>query len=168
MDQISIVRSNLQKKMIRKRSIDEKFMDILLSGTSATLVIQNDSTRNIYVSWVGDSMFTICSSNNTPKTCKSKQCQKKCSHALPHRASRQKEKFRIFGNKGEIRITDDYYHRVFLRGRVYPGMKTTRSIGDLLAHQIGVTSEPDFIHYKISGDKYLIVGTDCLWESFTP
>ena len=86
----------------------------------------------------------------------------------PHIAKLQSEKFRIFGQKGEIRQTDDSIHRVFLRGRIYPGMKTTRSIGDLLAHQIGVTSEPSFKYVDVNHtDKFLIVGVDCLWDNFS-
>ena len=145
--------------MIKQRDEDENLIDILLSGTSATLIVQNE--RQFYASWVGDSMFTICTTNNLPK--------QQCSEAMPHIATSKKEKFRIFRNKGEIRETDDMCRRVFRRGRAYPGLKTTRSIGDLLAHQIGVTSEPDFTSFKTSAsDKYLVVGVDCLWEHFTP
>ena len=41
--------------MIKKRQDDEKYFDILLSGTSATLIIQNDFKKQIFVAWVGDS-----------------------------------------------------------------------------------------------------------------
>ena len=61
-----------------------------------------------------------------------------------HKASDETEAFRIYSNMGEIRETSDGEQRVFLRARMYPGLKTTRSVGDLLAHQIGVTSEPSF------------------------
>jgi hypothetical protein len=39
-------------------------------------------------------------------------------------------------------LQGDKKPRVYVRGRMYPGLSTTRSLGDLLAHQIGVTSEP--------------------------
>ena len=64
--------------MIKNRHDEEKYFDILLSGTSATVVIQNDNTKQIYVAWVGDSKFTICS-NNTIKAA--------CANIIPHRAN---------------------------------------------------------------------------------
>lgn len=160
-DPISTIRSNVQKKLIKQRDDDEKMIDILLSGTSATLVIQNDATKQIHVSWVGDSMFTVCTGSDTPKKAKNN------AQVWPHKATMEKERFRIFSSKGEIRQNNDFYHRVYMRGRLYPGMKTTRSIGDLLAHQIGVTSEPDFVSYHLSfSDKWFIVGVDSLWKYF--
>ena len=112
------------------------------------------------MAWVGDSKFTICSTNNIIKN--------NCANIQAHHANVRNERFRIFGNNGEIRETFDGIHRVFLRGRIYPGLKTTRSIGDLLAHQIGVTSEPEIKQIPLQlGDKYMIVGVDCLWEYFS-
>ena len=52
---------------------------------------------------------------------------------------------------------------------MYPGLKVSRTIGDLISHQIGVISQPktqivDFAQ----NDKLLVVGTAGLWESLTP
>jgi len=53
---------------------------------------------------------------------------------------------RIYKNRGEVRtsytLSGDSKPRVYVRGRTYPGLSMTRSLGDLLAHHIGVTSEP--------------------------
>lgn len=32
---------------------------------------------------------------------------------------------------------------------MYPGLTISRSLGDLIAHQIGVTSEPEFVSYEL-------------------
>ena len=48
---------------------------------------------------------------------------------------------------------------------MYPGLKTTRSIGDLLAHQIGVTSEPNFDSQQISSEKCFVLGTPGLFDT---
>jgi hypothetical protein len=32
--------------------------------------------------------------------------------------------------------------RIYVRARMYPGLSISRSLGDILAHHIGVTSEP--------------------------
>jgi len=52
---------------------------------------------------------------------------------------------------------------------MYPGLKVTRTIGDLIAHQIGVTSEPNTRVINISSnDKFLVMGTDGLWDFLSP
>jgi hypothetical protein len=42
--------------------------------------------------------------------------------------------FRIYDNRGEVRQTNDGKHRIFLRARMYPGLKVSRTIGDLIPH----------------------------------
>jgi hypothetical protein len=63
-----------------------------------------------------------------------------------HTPENPSELHRIYQNKGEVKsglaLSGDKKPRVYVRGRMYPGLSTTRSLGDLLAHQIGVTSEP--------------------------
>ena len=76
---------------------------------------------------------------------------------------------RVYNNRGEIRETHDGLSRIFLRGRMYPGLKISRTIGDLIPHQIGVTSEPDFKVVKLSQyDKFCMLGTDGLWDFIGP
>jgi len=52
---------------------------------------------------------------------------------------------------------------------MYPGLKISRTLGDLISHQIGVTSEPDIkIMNLSSNDKYFIAASDGLWEFIGP
>mmetsp|Transcript_15440 Transcript_15440/g.22758 ORF Transcript_15440/g.22758 Transcript_15440/m.22758 type:complete len:116 (+) Transcript_15440:738-1085(+) len=46
------------------------------------------------------------------------------------------------------------------------GLGMSRSLGDLLAHEVGVTEEPQIFHYTIDfkADKFIIVGTDGIWD----
>ena len=86
-----------------------------------------------------------------------------------HQPNVQTEMHRIYDNRGEIREAEDGRQRIFLRARMYPGLKVSRTIGDLISHQIGVISQPktqivDFAQ----NDKLLVVGTAGLWESLTP
>ena len=67
-----------------------------------------------------------------------------------HKPDNDEEKFRIYNEKGEIRETSDGLARVFLRARMYPGLKISRTIGDLIPHQIGVISEPSFVAHTIN------------------
>ena len=85
-----------------------------------------------------------------------------------HTALLEEEKFRIYSNRGEIRETSDGLQRIFLRGRMYPGAKVTRSFGDFISHHIGVTSEPQIKMVDLSSnDKFFIVGSGGFWEALS-
>ena len=49
---------------------------------------------------------------------------------------------------------------------MYPAYKISRSLGDLIPHQIGVVSEPSFyVHtLKSSYDKYFVLASEGLWD----
>jgi len=69
------------------------------------------------------------------------------------------EKSRIFTSGGEVRKTgmDEY---VYVRGRLYPQLHVTRTIGDLIGHVIGVTSLPFIKEYDITQiDSFLLLST---------
>ena len=52
---------------------------------------------------------------------------------------------------------------------MYPGLSISRSLGDLLAHHIGVTSEPQVAVREIeSGDKFMTIATDGVWSHLAP
>ena len=54
---------------------------------------------------------------------------------------------------------------MFLRGKDYPGLNMSRSIGDLLANSVGVLNVPDVKEYKIGADDlFLLVCSDGIWE----
>ena len=47
---------------------------------------------------------------------------------------------------------------------MYPGLATTRSIGDLVTHQIGMKSEPTIKSQLIeSTDKFMVLGSSSLF-----
>lgn len=51
---------------------------------------------------------------------------------------------RIYKNGGETRQGPaDKKAKIYQRTRMYPALKVSRSLGDLLAHHIGVKSEPN-------------------------
>ena len=59
--------------------------------------------------------------------------------------------------------------KIYVRARMYPGLQITRSLGDVLAHNIGVTSEPTvFIDDIKSEDKFITVATDGIWRNLGP
>jgi serine/threonine protein phosphatase PrpC len=55
-----------------------------------------------------------------------------------------------------------------LKGRCYPGLAMSRSIGDVTAKKVGVISDPEIIEYTITGDcKFVVIATDGVWEFLT-
>jgi len=55
--------------------------------------------------------------------------------------------------------------RVWAEGKDYPGCAFTRSLGDYLAEDIGVTAEPEMLSTRLtSDDRVLIIATDGIFE----
>lgn len=45
-----------------------------------------------------------------------------------------------------------------------PGLAMSRSIGDLVAKQVGVIAEPEILRYKIPNNGFILIGSDGLWD----
>lgn len=149
------------RQRVSRRAKDEEMFDNLLSGTTATLVIQ--TPKKLYLGWIGDSMAHIW------RNVSEKQSGQFATNVM-HKPDLKSEAYRIYDKRGEVRQTNDNEQRVFLRSRMYPGLKVTRTIGDLISHQIGVISEPQTRVIKINpmNDKIFILGTDGLWDFISP
>ena len=54
----------------------------------------------------------------------------------------------------------------WLKNKQVPGLAMTRSIGDLVAGSVGVTSEPEIQVFNCltTQDKALIIASDGLWD----
>ena len=56
-------------------------------------------------------------------------------------------------------------YRVWMKGRDYPGLAMSRSIGDLKAKEIGVIPDPGIMEYDLcESSKYIIIGSDGVFE----
>ena len=82
-----------------------------------------------------------------------------------------REKERIIKCGGEVeKMVDEKGlgvgpFRVWAKGKSYPGLSMSRSIGDMDAKLVGVIPNPEFIEYKIdSKAKYMIICSDGIWE----
>eukprot|EP01070_Trichotokara_eunicae_P007223 Trichotokara_eunicae@DN5325_c0_g1_i1.p1 len=86
-----------------------------------------------------------------------------------HKPNSEHEKKRIIASGGQVkRLEGDIPHRVFLKGRLYPGLAMSRAIGDTVGVQAGVTSEPEVSEVPIAQeDVFVIVASDGVWEFIT-
>ena len=143
----------------------EKF-DCEMSGTTCVIVIQLD--ENLICANTGDSRAILVydeSQSNNLKNSKVFPLSHDAKPDLP------REKERIIKCGGEVeKMVDEKGlgvgpFRVWAKGKSYPGLAMSRSIGDMDAKLVGVIPNPEFIEYKIdSKAKYIIVCSDGIWE----
>ena len=87
--------------------------------------------------------------------------------SVDHKPSNADERKRIINAGGRVAPRQDYGPaRVwFGYNQTTLGLAMSRSLGDGMAHRIGVSHEPDLYHYKIHPhDLFLIMATDGLWD----
>ena len=75
---------------------------------------------------------------------------------------------RIYESGGELReLAGEDKARIFVKGKYYPALITTRSLGDEIASQIGVKSNPHISTYKLEDriNYYLLLCTDGIFNA---
>ena len=157
------------KKVIKELDFraNECNFDLSLSGTTCLLLfILNNNT--LVCSNIGDSMCCLFSCSN----------EDRWIHeilSVIHKPDIPSEKERIISNGGVIHPYYDEYgiyegpDRVYIKGKTYPGLSLSRSIGDLESEKIGIISEPDIIYKKLdSTNKYIVMGSDGLFDVIKP
>jgi serine/threonine protein phosphatase PrpC len=156
------VLEDIEYELLKKRAEKEqKYFDISLSGTTATLVIQ--LPRKIIIGYVGDSKVSIQQRDSV-------NTKTGFLTDYLHSPAETEETIRIYNNRGELRQNNiDKKCKIYVRARMYPGLPISRSLGDLLAHKIGVTSEPNVrIHEITPNDKFMTIATDGVWRYLNP
>jgi len=152
-------------KILDEKSNECNF-DLNFSGTTCVLLFILEN--KIICSNIGDSSCYLFHCSN----------EERWTHELVsilHKPEDPKEKKRIIENGGVIHPyydEDGVYEgpdRVYVKGKIYPGLSLTRSIGDLIGEKVGIISQPDIIEKKIDSTcKYLVLGSDGLWDMIKP
>lgn len=58
--------------------------------------------------------------------------------------------------------------RVWVKDENFPGLAMSRSLGDTVAHAVGVTSKPQVTSTLVGiDDKFVVIGSDGVWEFLT-
>jgi len=136
--------------------------DIALSGTTCTLCVLDTKRKKFWMSHVGDSKSILCFSDTGKHKAK--------ELTIDHKPTLPIEKKRILQSGGEVRkLEGDIPHRVFVKGRAFPGLAMSRAIGDLIANSVGVSNEPEIAEFEIQPNyEYIIMCSDGVWEFINP
>ena len=85
-----------------------------------------------------------------------------------HKPTEPDEKERILENNGEIRSLYENNRDkkiIFLKNSDIPGLEISRSFGDIIAHSVGVISEPEVKSFYFNGkEKFVILASNEYWE----
>jgi serine/threonine protein phosphatase PrpC len=136
---------------LKETSID----DIKLSGTTCIILITING--RLISANVGDTRAILIKSDDI---------------VIPlsndHKPTVPEEQERIIQSGGAIyRLPDEEGspHRVWLKDKSYPGLAMSRSIGDYIAKDVGVTCDPEIMEFVIDKTfQYIVLATDGVWE----
>lgn len=126
------------------------------SGTTATLAIVDAVTGVVTCAHVGDSRLVIAADSMHIR------------FESPNHELLGEELRRVLVASGEVRermVSGVVARRVFIPGQELPGLAMSRSLGDVQAHNLGVSADPS-IHEGIpmASGSILIVGSGGIWD----
>ena len=143
----------------------EKF-DFHRSGTTCVIVIQLE--EHIICANTGDSRaIAVFDENYDDNLMDSKvyPLSYDCKPELPNELMRIIEYGGVVDKVYDVENPEIGPFRVWAKGKDYPGLAMSRSIGDMDAKKVGVIPNPQIVEYTIDYySKYLILASDGIWE----
>ena len=135
-----------------------KYFDTMDSGSTVILVHIN--SKKIISINCGDSRAILITKKN-------KRYNNVIELSRDHKPDLPEEKIRIERSGGRIdKIFGMGPYRVWFKNEDYPGLAMSRSIGDRLAHKIGVSDIPEIKEFSIEDTTPLaiVLASDGVWE----
>lgn len=148
---------SIQKIMTNKN-------DYALSGSCAVCAMIVDN--KLFCINVGDSRCVL----GQRKTGDGKKDPEKIAieMSIDHKPTRDDEQRRIIQKGGEVSEKIMGVPRVFRKNDDEPGLAVARSIGDVVAHEVGVSCDPEvFVKELDSDDSFVVIGSDGIWDVFS-
>lgn len=143
------------------KSLGNSRIDCEFSGSTAVVSYLKGTT--LTTAWVGDSRGVLGREG--------KKGVEAVDLTYDHKPTNTEEKARILRSNGRVeRLVDELGqpmgpHRVWLQYAWIPGLAMSRALGDVLAHQVGVSSEPDTTVMELTpADKFMVLASDGVWE----
>ena len=153
--------NDIDKKLHEKYKENKKCDD---SGISINLVIIFNFINNI------NKIISVNLGNTKSILIKDDKRIKELN--IPHTPCVKEERLRIEQHGGIIDRIDWLKVgplRVWFKGKKYPGLTITRSLGDFEAIPLGIISTPDIKEYDVDEEKIkiLVMATNGVWEFLT-
>jgi len=126
------------------------------SGSTATAALVDAEAGRTAVAHVGDSALMLLAGRTI--------YFRTVDHTVDEEAER-----RILAAGGEVQtftVSGITARRVCMRGSQFPGLAMARALGDLVAHQLGVSSEPEVrTGVPFPPGAQLVLASDGVWET---
>lgn len=127
------------------------------SGCTATAAFIDIQASKVAIAHVGDSSAVLLGSGGTVEF-------RSRDHVVDEEASR-----RCVERGGVVRTDQNGARRIFLKDVLAPGIMMARSLGDRVAHDLGVRSDPDIVTNLAFGPgSCLILASDGVWDKMEP
>ncbi|CAK9002889.1 Probable protein phosphatase 2C 64 (OsPP2C64) [Durusdinium trenchii] len=135
----------------------ESGKDLHLCGTTATVALIPPGHDSIWVATAGDSRAMLVDQ------------QRVLNETSDHKATRKDEADRIKDAGGQVIATeyDDGTEdcRIAPKDMVSPQIAISRSLGDMIFKDSGVTAVPEVVHWQVSSsESLLVICSDGVWE----
>ena len=147
----------IQKKLAGTNEFD-------LSGTCSISVLLVDN--KMFVINLGDSRCVL----GQRKGGDEKKLGEKIGveMSIDQKPIREDEKLRIIEKGGEVSDKMTGLPRVYRKNDEVPGLAVSRSIGDIVAHEVGVSCEPEIFEKELdSDDHFIVIGSDGVWDAMS-
>ena len=168
---LELIKNKLEKNNYKKIKDFYKLIDDGLSANEIFFDINFSGSTCIILFQIGN--YLICSNVGDSRAIMVKENNEIIELSKDQKPDDEKEKIRIEKMGGIISQCNDLYDdgkeggpfRIWVKGRDYPGIAMSRSIGDKIAHDIGVISEPEIFCFNINDKcEYLVIGSDGIWQ----
>ena len=149
-------------------SIQNQF-DTYISGTTCIMILQIG--KKIICANTGDSRAILIYSLNKNNFNKELLNTRVFPLSLDSKPDLPSELERIINRGGEVhkgKNRKGKYSgpmRIFAKGKDYPGLAMSRSLGDFRSKEYGVICEPSFVEYNLDEySKYIVLCSDGVWD----
>lgn len=134
-------------------------------GSTFTCVMHRPGSPSVWLAHVGDSRATL-----VPR-CGPGAGRETTDHSLQVPAEEERVE-RCGGDivHFDVEMPGEVEARVYARGKTYPGIAMTRSLGDLCVKEYGVIAEPEIVKWPLTSEDeatLLLLASDGIWNVFS-
>ncbi|CAI5463070.1 unnamed protein product, partial [Closterium sp. Yama58-4] len=151
--------------VVHDAALEETSFNCNISGTTA--VVAHLYKQRLAVAWVGDSRAVLARRREGGE----RDDLAAVRLSADHKPNNEEERARIEASEGSVQQDVDENgddvgpFRVWMKTGPMLGLAMSRSLGDKLAHTVGVSATPEVVVRRLDqSDAFLVLGSDGLWE----